>query len=80
MEPTPAFLPEKSQGQRSLVGYSPMGCKESNTTELANNVMQDLASSENLLPGLSSLLVSSRGRGKEDSSGISFIMVLIFHP
>ena len=25
--------PEKSHGQRSLVGYSPWGCKESDTTE-----------------------------------------------
>ena len=32
-QPTPVFLPEKSHGQRSLVGYSPRGCKESNTTE-----------------------------------------------
>ena len=30
---TPVFLPGKSQGQRSLVGYSPWGCKESDTTE-----------------------------------------------
>ena len=28
MQPTPAFLPEKSCGQRSLVGvYSPKDCK-----------------------------------------------------
>ena len=27
------FLPEKSHGQRNLVGYSPWGCKESDTTE-----------------------------------------------
>ena len=26
-QPTPVFLPEKSYGQRSLVGYSPWGCK-----------------------------------------------------
>ena len=26
-------MPEKSQGPRSLVGYSPWGCKESDTTE-----------------------------------------------
>ena len=32
-QPTPVFLPWKSQGQRSLVGYSPWGCKESDTTE-----------------------------------------------
>ena len=27
-QPTPVFLPEKSQGQRSLAGYSPWSCKE----------------------------------------------------
>ena len=27
------FLPGKSHGQRSLVGYSPWGCKESDMTE-----------------------------------------------
>ena len=26
-QPTPVFLPRKSHGQRSLVGYSPWGCK-----------------------------------------------------
>ena len=31
--PTPVFLPGKSHGQRSLVGYSPWGYKESDTTE-----------------------------------------------
>ena len=30
---TPVFLPGESHGQRSLVGYSPRGCKESDTTE-----------------------------------------------
>ena len=35
-KPTPVFLPGKSQGQRSLVGYSPKGLKESNTTKLAD--------------------------------------------
>ena len=28
-QPTPVFLPGKSYGQRSLVGYNPWGCKES---------------------------------------------------
>ena len=32
-EPTPVFLPGESQGWRSLVGYSPWGRKESDTTE-----------------------------------------------
>ena len=31
--PTPVFLPEESHGQRSLVGCSPWGRKESDTTE-----------------------------------------------
>ena len=29
---TPVFLPEKSHGQSSLVGYSPWGHRESDTT------------------------------------------------
>ena len=33
MEPTPVFLPGKSHGWRSLVGYSPWGCKELDTAE-----------------------------------------------
>ena len=36
-QPTPVFfrifLPGKSHGQRSMVGYSPWGHKESDTTE-----------------------------------------------
>ena len=31
-QPPPVFLPEKFHGQRMLVGYSPGGCKESDTT------------------------------------------------
>ena len=33
MQPTPVFLPGEFHGHRSLVGYSPWGCKESVTTE-----------------------------------------------
>ena len=32
-QPTPVCLPGKSHGQRSLVGYSPWGREESDTTE-----------------------------------------------
>ena len=32
-QPTPALLPGKSHGQRSLVGYSPWGFEELDTTE-----------------------------------------------
>ena len=40
---TPAFMPGKFHGQRSLVGYGPWGCKESDTTErLRHSVCQGL--------------------------------------
>ena len=32
-KPTPIFLPGKSHGQRTLVGYSPRGCNELDTTK-----------------------------------------------
>ena len=35
-QPTPVFLPGESHEQRSLVGYSPLGHKESDTTERLN--------------------------------------------
>ena len=34
---TPVFLTGKSHGQKNLVGYSPCGHKESNTTETASH-------------------------------------------
>ena len=33
MATTPVFLPGESHGWRSLAGYSPRGCKESDTTD-----------------------------------------------
>ena len=33
MAPAPVLLPGKSHGRRSLVGCSPWGCEESDTTE-----------------------------------------------
>ena len=32
-QPTPVFLPGRFHGERSLAGYSPRGCKESDKTE-----------------------------------------------
>ena len=32
-QPTPVFLPGESRGQRRLMGYSPWGHEESDTTE-----------------------------------------------
>ena len=39
--PTPVFLPGKSHGQRSLVSYSPWGCKESDITERLSLSLSD---------------------------------------
>ena len=36
-QPTPVFLAGKSHGWRSLAGYSPWGCKESDMTEQLHN-------------------------------------------
>ena len=38
-KPTPVFLPRKSYEQRSLAGYSPWGCKESDTAEHHNGII-----------------------------------------
>ena len=36
-QPTPVFLPGESHGQRSLVGYSPWGCTESDMTKVTKH-------------------------------------------
>ena len=36
-QPTPVFLPGESHGQRNMVGYSPWGRKESDTTEVTEH-------------------------------------------
>ena len=36
MQSTPVFLPGESHGQRSLVGYTPWGCKKSDMTQRLN--------------------------------------------
>ena len=38
-QPTLVFLPGEFHGQRSLVGYGPCGCKESDTTEVTENAL-----------------------------------------
>ena len=41
-QPTPVFLPGESHGQRSLAGYSPLGCKESGKTEATEHAHKHL--------------------------------------
>ena len=40
-QPNPVFLPGKSHGQRSLAGYSPWDCKESDMTEQTEHAHTD---------------------------------------
>ena len=42
-QPTPVFLPGEFHGQRSLVGYSPRGHKDSDTTKTTKNTHVILA-------------------------------------
>ena len=44
---TPVLLPGEFYGQRSLVGYSPRGRKESDTTERLHSLTYSLTLSEN---------------------------------
>ena len=41
-QPTPVFLPGKSHGQRSLVGYSPQGHKELDMNEATSACMTEV--------------------------------------
>ena len=48
-QPAPVFLPGESHGQRSLVGYTPWGPKESDTTEVTWHAHTVLLNSYNSL-------------------------------
>ena len=60
--PTPVFLPGESHGQRSLVGYHPWGCKESDTTHRTEHTAQSPTSVFLGFPGGSA--------GKESASNV----------
>ena len=59
-QPTPVLLPGKSHGRRSLVGYSPCGLKESDTTERLHFLSLSMTTDvEYLLMGLLIICISS---------------------
>ena len=72
---TSVFLPGESHGERSLVGHSPWGRKESDTTEetLAHTVLagRTPGSSETLHLVLSSVLLEAQTNSPADYSGPS---------
>ena len=45
-QPPPVSLPGRSHGQRSLVGYSPSGCKESDVTAVTKHTTWHILSTE----------------------------------
>ena len=45
-QPTPVFLPGRSHGQRSLVGYSPWALKEPDTIEQLAYLYQSIGSGD----------------------------------
>ena len=63
-QPTPVLLPGKSHGRRSLIGYSPWGPKESDTTEqLHFHISLSCIGEGNGTPLQCSCLENSRDRG-----------------
>ena len=40
-QPTPVFMPRESHGQRSLVGYYPLGHKELDVTEATEHAKEN---------------------------------------
>ena len=73
-QPTPVFLPEKSHGQRSLVGYSPMGCKECDITEQlsSNNISLKALSPSRVTVGIK---VSTHGFGGTQFSPLQNVLI-----
>ena len=63
-QPTPVLLPGESHGWRSLVGYSPWGRKESDTTERLNLGSWGLphGSAVKNMPAMQEIQVPSLGR------------------
>ena len=53
MQPTPVFLPGESHGQRSLVGYSPWGHKE---TQLSTHTRPACSRTCTVLSGIEYLV------------------------
>ena len=70
--PTPVFLPGKFHRQRSLVGYCPWGCKESDMTERLRKALSSkpilCGNKRSYLFGSSSVLTSWTTWGKLFSS------------
>ena len=68
-QPTPVFLPGEFHGQKSLVGFSPQGCKELYTTEVtqhACNKVNSRTASRTCFQYFSNIHVSGGDREKNE--------------
>ena len=74
-QPTPVFLPGKFHGQRSLVDYSPWGCKESDTTEHACIITKVMKTSQRNSSNILSELTFPCN--KSILSGLFFFLALL---
>ena len=87
-QPTPVFMPGESHGQRSLLGYSPWGHKESDTTEWLSTSMKGLLMSDQegtpenicLIQGFSSLATQSHSLGTFQNMSLALILAQRFRP
>ena len=62
MATTPVFLPEKSHGQRSLVGHSPWGCKEADMTDRLTLSKKNANSKRYMPPSVHSSMIYNSQR------------------
>ena len=77
-QPTPVSLPGEFHGQRSLVGYSPQGCRESDRIDRPNTSTSSIVSSKeftcqcdvSLIPGQG----ISPGEGNDNPLQYSFFL------
>ena len=72
--PTPGLLPGESHGQRSLMGSSPRGCKESDMTEWQQTAGQGAGVSHKLMQQCPTYCVGVR-RQEDMDRHIGFFMV-----
>ena len=75
-QPTPAFLPGESHGQRALVGYSAWGHKESDMTEVTWHACKHLPRLEmTQVKNLAHFLVHGGALGRAVMTGKATIII-----
>ena len=72
-KPTLVFFPEESHGQQYLLGSSPQGCKESDTTEATEHTSTNSSASSQLLEKSTKQVgeMQEFGEGSVYSGGLS---------